>query len=1685
MTNKLDLVVAQGSNYSDTCYSLNFDIYNRDSVSISLSGLDVVSYGWFPERVPGRETYTITSAGSLTQYITLGSFLGQNGVQVLDRFNTSYRIYHDTIDPTKTSPILTLNIPSGGSSITTPGVANSTSAYFDIVVPDSPPTLGYSVSWYIPGYSNDTTNGSVSTVNNPTITFVKIPNPKLVSGFADTEIHVTWPNTTQTIPYGYKLSNVEFSVTDNFSFPPSKWYTKLTTTKISNKTATIYQNGSLVTEYSDSTTIDVNSGTLEDGSYQYYLSAASSVYIDSNTTTNPIASSASDSDTLYASSDMSTRRSLLKFDISSIPQSNVIGRAILRLSTKSAYNGITLNVSNITEDWKENEVTWTNKNRYSKWSTDGASDSVVFTSAFGNIQSDNWIDLDVTSIVESWRLTTNYGLMIGTTESTELNFYSTRGYETNVMPSLPRLLIYSDVSQVVVPNNAIKILTPNDGGFFSNSDTLNLSISADSVTSVSAYAIVNGNTISIGSMASGSTWTLSAPISSICTSGSMKLYAIGTSGTNSYSSDVIQVYVNYLPTFSISNSSQIISGSSFSISGTVYDYEGYNQCQVDILSGSNALVTTITSNSNGSCVFPITSTGDLSLSAKVYESNPLCSNEYSITPFTLHLAKVSATFNIPYPNAKKNEIVIVPNIKVVPSTFSYTSSVSVTGSSYTIKFYCVDTDTYLNDTGTTLTSINEGLTKIAMVISNQYASYTTSSTSIYTRNSVVNFNLSGTNSCSSSLLLYGSITDTDIPNNGTIDDVLNVGIYRDTTLIDSVSYASDGTFNQKIYPTSGTGTLTIKVYDSYGNMTGSATKDIGYIYSTATSVSLSAISSNITYLNGRVYGISGFTNITLSAVAPFSDATNYLFVVTKKDGTQLVTSTTNNSMSYYLGRYEFSTVQVTVTTKGGCIFTDTIVVFDDVSPTIKLSLPQQLKCYCSNSEFTANAIIDSNGRYRSLFDKYSISYSMSISGYFDSNIIKTETIVPISDSTSWSYSTSGQSIVKAVAYMNDSFGKTTSASVYLSQAIAQTPVISITSPVENVNYDETGNVYIHTATLSGSLASVKYYIDGVLIGISSSSNNLFEAVWSSVKQPGVYTISAVGISPTGCISNVDSVDVTISNGPNVTIVNLTNNEHVYSPSVLTIQASVTSNLPISAVIYSDGSITSNMVYNSNTYLWEITKTLTSGFGSLNITVSAIDTNSDVSSKSITLIEDHAPTVGYTIDGTTSLSAYMTDSLHQQISITSQYSKTYTSIMFLDDGNIIKTENINESGTSIVLEDDIFAYKYSIGDSHASVIVIDNNGLSATSNSVFLTTSKRYADSSPIIKNISNDPEDKVSSSDITSVFEISDYINGIDITSLVITLNNNVISATSIESINGTKCYDVTIDIAKSGYLTISVFNLIGVSAEYRFNNYVITCPSIREVNLTRYLPDYLQEDIDGNDSETKKFLGVFEKYLNSIYTNAEDGCNLSTLEKISKLQKLHDIDNIESPYITNYANLLGYKTGFNAGEIGSFGYFEDENSYTDTLEEYKNKALRFVVRNLPNWYSIKTTRNSLKIMLLSFCIIGDVIEYYTTDYSKTWFSNKLEKDRLIDLDIPSDAYPTPHMSIGIDVSQTTNSTLYTNNTLTKVYEAMETIRPANVVFQGVTGILNDIILPNINIAMSFKTTRTIDVDYSKQINKY
>lgn len=1674
MTNKLDLLVRKGANYSANTFSVNLDIYNRDTTSIALSSISVVSYGWFSERLSGTD-YTIVNPGKLIKFKTLGAFLGQNGLKPIDRFNTSYTVTHEYVDITKTFPILSLNVPAGGAGMTIPSITNRTNTTFDIVLPESAPTNGYSVSWYLPAYSEDVTNGDVSELLNPVISFKKLSLPRLNRGYSDTTIELSWPNSNQTIPIGFKLENLEFDITD-FYFETEKWYSVPTDNKISNKTFLLYQNDILVTEYQDDVTIDTNTGVVQDSANHYYLTATQSVYIDSSVSKNTLSNS--NSGTLYVSSDTYTRRSIVKFDISSIPQTKQVSKAILRLNSKD-NTVANLTISEILESWTESEVSWYKRNNGLYWTNSGGTLGITSQrQVTSNV--DNWIDVDVTDIVNNWRIGNNNGLMLGSDNGT-LTFSSTRNYDSYIPTSIPHLLIYSDVnidSTPLIP--AIKIISPVDGTLYSNDGTLNLVVSADtSINSVSAFKIFNNTSEYIGSLNNSSNWTLSTAVSSVLSAGQKtSIYVVGKSSSATYISDSITVVENVLPTFTIINPNQI-STSGFTISAIVYDEEGYNSCSIQILSGTNTVVDVISSNDNGYASFDVSSTGTITLSAKIFESNPVCTGVFSIIPFTLNLTKVSCAFSIPYSNAKLGGTTIIPNVKVVPTLFSYTSTISVTGSTYNKKFwitnYMGEKYSQLIDSGTTLSSTFEGMQYVSMEIVTPFTSAIVSTLPVYIRKSIVDFNITGTNTCTSDLVISGTISDTDIPNIGIIDNVPNIGLYQGNTLIDSVVYDNDGFFSQAISPVPGTGVLTLKVIDEYGNITGSNTKDIGNIYIDTTPVNI-RILSNVSYNNGKLYGVSGLPSLTLSADTTLTDITDYLFVITKKDGTQQIINSLIPSINCTIGHNEYINVSLTVSTRGGCVFRNDISIFDDIIPTLTIKYPSQLKCYCSSETFTVQGVVNDNGIYKDLFNENGITYTVDISAGFDTTIIsQINDFESIGNHTTSTSTTNNISYNTYFYYYEDSFGRIIHKSENITPKITQSPIISFATPTVGINYPENGDIDFTVLATSGTLKSVKYYVNDLLVGTSIVPTT-YKYTWTGQKYAGIYNIKAVGISTNNCVSNTISMSISVSNGAFVTILN--KKSHITTPSILEIRAKVSSHIQIANVKYMDYlNNLYSMIYDDITDTWLTTTTLLSGFGARQIRVYAQDINGTLTNDSYVVYESSSPSINLVVDSTTidltsafSVSAYYTSTNGQSATSISISTGSYSKDLIIS--NSVGIGKIN-------------AYELGIGVYSLSAFSIDTYNISGVSSPKIISITFTGTTSKPIIRNISNVPENKVSNDLITSVFEIYDYMNGIDRDSVMVTLNDTPILASVVQNGTDGNAYFVNVVVNKSGYVVVSGKNRIGVYTEYRYNNYAITCSTGRQINLTNYLPEYLQEDNYGNTSETKEFLGVFEKYLNSMYSNVDSSCNLSTLEKISRLQKLHDIDTIEPEYITNYSNLLGYKSGFNASEIGTFGYFDPNITYSDTTEEYMNKSLRFVVRNLPNWYSIKTTRNSLKIMLLSFGIIGDIMEYYTTDYDKDWYSNKIEEGVLVNLDIPETSYPTPHMSIGVNLSLTTNGTIYKDGQLNNVLNAMESIRPANVVLEGVTGIINSIQLPAPTVVMSFNTSKTINIEFSNQMNKY
>ena len=115
------------------------------------------------------------------------------------------------------------------------------------------------------------------------------------------------------------------------------------------------------------------------------------------------------------------------------------------------------------------------------------------------------------------------------------------------------------------------------------------------------------------------------------------------------------------------------------------------------------------------------------------------------------------------------------------------------------------------------------------------------------------------------------------------------------------------------------------------------------------------------------------------------------------------------------------------------------------------------------------------------------------------------------------------------------------------------------------------------------------------------------------------------------------------------------------------------------------------------------------------------------------------------------------------------------------------------------------------------------------------------------------------------------------------------------------------------------------------------------------------------------------EVFVNNMCGITDD--KISILDKIFRLTDLFDPDLIPIELIQHYAENLGYQAGINRDSV-----YSSRNSVSRDLEQ--RRYLRFMVRNLPTWYQIKSTPAAIAIMLYSFGLIGNFVYYYTRCYS-------------------------------------------------------------------------------------------------------
>jgi len=133
------------------------------------------------------------------------------------------------------------------------------------------------------------------------------------------------------------------------------------------------------------------------------------------------------------------RRSLIAFDLDSIPTGSNITDAALWLYEDNHKDNQTVFVHYVTGDWDESQVTWAESSASTSWTTPGGDFDATVIASFAPDSDGVYREIDITSVVQDWVNGTlaNYGLMLRSTGANgEVKFKSREEGNSEKQPRL-------------------------------------------------------------------------------------------------------------------------------------------------------------------------------------------------------------------------------------------------------------------------------------------------------------------------------------------------------------------------------------------------------------------------------------------------------------------------------------------------------------------------------------------------------------------------------------------------------------------------------------------------------------------------------------------------------------------------------------------------------------------------------------------------------------------------------------------------------------------------------------------------------------------------------------------------------------------------------------------------------------------------------------------------------------------------------------------------------------------------------------------------------------------------------------------------------------------------------------------------------------------------------------------------
>jgi hypothetical protein len=133
------------------------------------------------------------------------------------------------------------------------------------------------------------------------------------------------------------------------------------------------------------------------------------------------------------------RRTLIGFNLPSLPPSSTLVSSTLRLYETTTLVGQTITLYRLTNSWVGSQVTWNQRSSGNSWSTAGGDYQNTALAAFSPDLANQYRDIDVTAVTQGWRngSFSNYGLLLRASGTNgEVRFASNEAVSVSQRPQL-------------------------------------------------------------------------------------------------------------------------------------------------------------------------------------------------------------------------------------------------------------------------------------------------------------------------------------------------------------------------------------------------------------------------------------------------------------------------------------------------------------------------------------------------------------------------------------------------------------------------------------------------------------------------------------------------------------------------------------------------------------------------------------------------------------------------------------------------------------------------------------------------------------------------------------------------------------------------------------------------------------------------------------------------------------------------------------------------------------------------------------------------------------------------------------------------------------------------------------------------------------------------------------------------